>query len=260
MAASSALRQQSELQQGREVRSLLRLLTSLALHDDQNSSPSSPAQQTFDAMQAVLEGLQLIAPQITDSQLAVPKTARRWFGLLAFLMVSCPARVVGLSGTLFQHLMSGLHKGMSSADVEVASECANGLSSLASFHFSESCEGRPGLGGHNAPGGDGRTLLGHFLEDTLQRVLMGTAGWDGADSCSDALLALILSEPTSFSALGEGLVGQQLDPLLAAQLSEALQGLMAVKGHWSLSRADKQTFCTSLRAFLPKARCIIRRK
>lgn len=263
VAASQALQHQFELQRGREVRALLRLLTSLALHDDQ---PDISSQQTgtsgaFDTTQAVLEGLQLIAPEVTDRQLAVPKTARRWFGLLAFLLVTCPARVVGLSGSLFGQLMEGLQKGLTSADVEVASECANGLESLSAFHYAETLEGRPGLAAHDTPGVEKRTLVRRLLEGTLQRAVMGDGGCDAADRCSPALLALILSEPAAFGALGEALVAQQHDPVLATQLSEALQGLMASKdGHWSLSRTHKIAFCASLRAFLSKARCIIRLK
>lgn len=72
-----------------------------------------------------------------------------------------------------------------------------------------------------------KSLVAHFQELLLRRLFLQDTPQDFIELAADALLPLLLAEPSAFSPLGNSLVAAVMQPRAAVAVSSALTHLAA---------------------------------
>jgi hypothetical protein len=177
----------------------------------------------------VLLGLHIVLPLLTAELLKFPKLAGLYYGLLSQLLEAHAGVVVSLQTSQFNALMSSLDWGLVSPDSETKRCCFEGLAGLARWQYFRLQEGSPGLAVHAAPGGT--TVIAHFQDVLLRKLLLEDATASMVEQAADPLLPLLLAEPGRYQLLSQGIVGA------AAERGDAravalVQGSLGQLGEW----------------------------
>ncbi|KAF8068447.1 xpo4 [Scenedesmus sp. PABB004] len=183
----------------------------------------------------VLVGLGIVLPLISGELLKFPKLASLYYSLLSYMLEVYPRAVAELPAEGFASLMATLEWGVAGADA-VAAHCSlEGLAALARFQLASAASGAPGLGRQSA---GARSVVGHFQELLLRRLLLEDTPQELVELAADALLPLLLAEQSAFGPLSASVAaaaGAHGDPRAAAAVTAALAKL----GGWLQGHADQ---------------------
>lgn len=210
-----------------------------------------PAQRDSPISRVVLVGLNIVLPLINAELLKFPKLAQLYYSLLSYMLEVYPQAVADLPPQHFASLMASLEWGLLGSDT-VAVHCSlEGLAGLAKFQYQALQTGARGLAGQCA---GARSVVSHFQELLLRRLLLEDTPQDLVELSAVALLPLLLSEPSAFAPLSSSIAqaaGAQGDARAAqavgAALSQLGQGLEAHAAALAGSR-DSAASSNSMRA------------
>lgn len=232
LQTAKLLQQEEQLEQCRDLRAVLSLLNHLtqldaaaaATSNSQDASSNSHSngsrsgapppqpnsrQAQKEALGAevtrlVLLGLHIVLPMITLELLKFPKLSQLYYQLLSHLLEGHAAAVVSLERPQFSALMSSVEWGLDGND-PVACHCSlEGLAGLAKYQYRALQGQQPGLSRQDPPGGP--TVIAHFQQRVLQRLLLQEVTTDVAELAADALLPLLLAEPGHYPGLVHALL------------------------------------------------------
>jgi hypothetical protein len=199
--------------------------------------------------QIVFLGLDIVLPLIDVELLKFIKLRRSYFALLAHMVEIYPDRMAALPFDMFVRLMSTLHYAITvcSSDSELSEAVFEAIAAIAKYHVQAIRNGAPGLGANNGEM-DGGTALGRLLSSIMQHVVFEDAGLLIVDFAAEAMLPLIIAEPSTFQGFAHQL-GEQVTPAF----SHLVQG-----GAMTLDRAARQAFKTRFHDFSTKVRAALR--
>lgn len=183
----------------------------------------------------VLVGLNIMLPLINAELLKFPKLAQLYYSLLSYMLEVYPRAVAELEPQHFGSLMATLEWGVLGSDV-VAVHCSlEGLAGLAKYQAAAVQSGSRGLAGQSA---GNRSVVSHFQELLLRRLLLEDTPGDLVELAADALLPLLLAEPAAFGPLSAHIAasaGASGEPRAATAVANALAQL----GGWLQQHAEQ---------------------
>ncbi|KAI8465199.1 MAG: hypothetical protein J3K34DRAFT_461526 [Monoraphidium minutum] len=256
LQTAKALKDERAAEQCRDLRAVLNLLlhvTQSELLDDDGPpppraaapppgggphphSPGAPADGVtggdarYDAARVVLVGLHIVLPLISPELLKFPKLGQLYYGLLSYLLEAHTAAVAALEPRHFASLMASLEWGLAGSDAAAAHSCLEGVAGLGRFQLGAAQTGAPGLAAH-APA-PGRSVAAHFQELLLRRLLLDDTPQDSMELASDALLPLLLAEPSAFQPLSAALAASAEAAAPGGRAGEAVAAGLAALGSW----------------------------
>ncbi|KAJ3151890.1 Exportin-4 [Geranomyces michiganensis] len=176
--------------------------------------PGSP-----DVAEVVFYGVGVVAPLVTDQMLQFPELCKDYITLVGNMVRYFPDRLSVLPPTLLAGLIQALEFGMHNVMVEVARSAFEAMTTLALFAWDE--------GAH--PVGVSQDFLcphlDKLLTKTLSMFLFMEFDSGLLDSGGEALFALTLARPQTYTAMVHHLVQQQPAPVLAQRLEAVLLGV-----------------------------------
>eukprot|EP00879_Flechtneria_rotunda_P024022 GHRR01025444.1.p1 GENE.GHRR01025444.1~~GHRR01025444.1.p1 ORF type:complete len:325 (+),score=127.28 GHRR01025444.1:372-1346(+) len=183
----------------------------------------------------VLVGLNIVLPMINAELLQFPKLAQLYYSLLSYMLEVYPKAVTELPQHDFGSLMASLEWGLLSSDT-VAVHCSlEGLAGLAKYQLQAVQTFGRGLAGQSA---GNRSVVSHFQELLLRRLLLEETPQEIVEMAADAVLPLLLAEPASFGALSASMTaaaGARGEVRAATAVSKALSQL----GSWLQQHAEQ---------------------
>lgn len=199
--------------------------------------------------QIVFLGLDIVLPLIDVELLKFIKLRRSYFALLAHMVEIYPDRMAALPIDMFGRLTSTLHYAITvcSSDPELSEAVFEAIAAIAKYHVQAIRNGAPGLGANNAEI-DGMTALGRLLSSIMQHVVFEDAGLLIVDFAAEAMLPLIIAEPSTFQGFAHQ-AGEQVTPAFL----HLVQG-----GTMTLDRPARQAFKTRFHDFSTKVRAALR--
>jgi hypothetical protein len=199
--------------------------------------------------QIVFLGLDVVLPLIDVELLKFIKLRRSYFALLAHMIEIHPDRMAALPFDMFSRLTSTLHYAITvcSSDPELSEAVFEAIAAIAKYHVQAIRNGAPGLGANNAEM-NGVTALGRLLSSIMQHVVFEDAGLLIVDFAAEAMLPLIIAEPSTFQGFAHQ-AGDQVTPAF----SHLVQG-----GAMALDRPARQAFKTRFHDFSTKVRAALR--
>ncbi|GBF91946.1 exportin [Raphidocelis subcapitata] len=254
---AKSLRDERQAEQCRDLRAVLNLLLHVTQAEplDADDAPpaaaaaaaaapdaprAAPAGAPFDPARVVLVGLNIALPLINPELLKFPKLGRLYYSLLSHLLEAHAEAVAGLEPRHFGSLMASLDWGLAGSDSVVAHSCLDGVAGLARFQLGAAQTGAQGLAAH-APA-PGRSVVAHFQEALLRRLLLedtpqASEKGDLVELSSDALLPLLLAEPSAFQPLAASLAAAAAAPGGDPRAGEAVSSALSSLAAWLGARA-----------------------
>ncbi|KAJ3156024.1 Exportin-4 [Geranomyces variabilis] len=183
------------------------------------ANPGQPGSAGPDVAEVVFYGVGVAAPLVTDQMLQFPELCKDYITLVGNMVRYFPDRLSALPPTLLAGLIQALEFGMHNVMVEVARSAFEAMTTLALFAWDE---------GAHPVGVSLDFLCPHLdklLTKTLSMFLFMEFDSGLMDSGGEALFALTLARPQTYTAMVHHLVQQQPAPVLAQRLEAALLGL-----------------------------------
>ncbi|KAI5070172.1 hypothetical protein GOP47_0014515 [Adiantum capillus-veneris] len=258
---SRALQTESQVEKYKDLRALLQLLTNLSSKDLIDfASDNSTDEENPDIAQVIYLGLHIIIPLISVDLLKYPKLCRQYFTLLAHMLEVYPEKIAKLSKEGFGQVVGALQFGLRHQDIEVVNMSLTALNAIAFYHYQSMCKGEEGLGqhaleGHDSTGAVHEGVLDQFLRSLLQYLLFENYSNELVEPASDALLPLILCNPSLYQRLARDLLEGQHNVMLQGRLAAAFHMLMTGNQVTSsLDRTNRRRFRENLHLFLAEVR------
>uniref|UniRef100_A0A803N5Q3 Exportin-4 n=1 Tax=Chenopodium quinoa TaxID=63459 RepID=A0A803N5Q3_CHEQI len=262
---SKTLASEANTEKYKDLRALIQLLASLCTKDLIDFSTDSVQSEAISIAQVVFVGLHIITPLISIDLLKYPKLCHDYFSLMSHMLEVYPEMVGQLNAEALAHIIGTLDFGIRHQDSEIFYKCLRALKALASFHYKETIAGNVGLGSHAASGvkdtGENvqEGILSRFLPSLLQLLLFEDYSTDLVSAAADALLPLILCEPSLYQRLCSELIDKQTNPAFQTRLTNALHALTSSNQLSStLDRINHQRFRKNLLEFLVEVRGFLR--
>eukprot|EP00878_Enallax_costatus_P024514 GHUV01026164.1.p1 GENE.GHUV01026164.1~~GHUV01026164.1.p1 ORF type:complete len:1105 (+),score=386.39 GHUV01026164.1:1431-4745(+) len=259
LQTAKSLKEDRAAEQCRDLRAVLNLLihitqSDLSAEEEDNMRPlggiafvaplAAPGDSAAAAVapegtsviaRVVLVGLNIVLPLINAELLKFPKLAQLYYSLLSYMLEVYPRAVADLEPSHFGSLMATLEWGLLGNDV-VAVHCSlEGLAGLAKYQYESVQTGGRGLAGQSA---GNRSVVSHFQELLLRRLLLEDTPQDMVELAADALLPLLLAEPANFGPLSTAVAaaaGVNGDPRASAAVANALSQL----GSWLQTHSEQ---------------------
>ena len=235
-----AVAEAEEIIRYKQVKTLLQLLQYLAARDEEATTAESVADERAytSVLCAALGGL---LPCVTPSLLDFPKLCAAYFLLLGTYLETRPLAAVSMPPQLYSSVLSSIAFGLSHHD---ASICRGALE--AAYEFARRASQHAG---YASPTDE---LLKHLLGRIAADLLTSRLHPDVVDPAGgNALLALIVAQPSHWQALVGSLVGAQPTPQARERATAAFGALLTTNGVVAnLTRPNRTRFRANLDSLL----------
>ena len=253
---SKALKDEEQEEKYKNVRALLRLLTTLTERDMVDFTTAAGGGGGVDVANATFVGLEMVVPLLTPELLAFPKLSRQYFSLMGHMCEVYADRVCALPAEFFRYFVDTLAFGLKADDFQVVGNSLEALYHLSKAHLEALSRGQPGLGPNAQLGGGQGTFAGAMLKLLFHRLVYENYPSSLIDMASSALLALMRSDEAAFREVGVGIINSQAAPQSREALTATLSRLASVTAASDFSRKSRRVFGSEFQGLIISIRGI----